>query len=529
MSATAGAAPAGGTRIFWGLFGVLLVPLFVLAYLQTVPAEDAVILYDYSKNLIASGVITYGHHTTPIEGATDFLWMMAVSVMARTGLSEFGATLVLNFAAAGLLAALFRDTRDRWILAVALLVTPFLYASLSGFSAITFSAVFVLAISLTLNDSVYVYPCVLVLCLIRPDGAVWGAGCVLYRLTSAVQASRSRSNETRWLLLTLIVPGLGYFFWRAWYFSEWLPLPFLVKSTANRSALLFRSLSVETCLLVAAPAAFVAIAVARRADVKALLVFFALPMAFYATLWLEQNIGNRFMAPMFFGVLYLFCRQSGHRAALAFVAASVFLNADYTSKTVLALIDSHRETVPRIAQELRPFHGRMLVTEAGRLAYYTDWLVEDSWGLNTPRFAHAPISYDDIAAGQYDLVVAHCDLTMLDAEPDFTRVAARSWANQCRAITSFVTAQHYTVLLTPAVDAGLPAAARVLSALGKTATVSPCERYDIYAISAAYANRADVERILRAHRAVPYSRDIRKAGDDIACVDPAAPASGSQR
>ena len=57
--------------------------LFALSYVYVVPAEDAVILYEYAKNLAQTGLITYGVASVPIEGATDFLWMVVIAFIAE--------------------------------------------------------------------------------------------------------------------------------------------------------------------------------------------------------------------------------------------------------------------------------------------------------------------------------------------------------------------------------------------------------------------------------------------------------------
>ena len=71
--------------ILWLLFFLVFGGLFTLSYVYVVPAEDAVILYEYAKNLAQTGLITYGGASVPIEGATDFLWMVVIAFFKSIG------------------------------------------------------------------------------------------------------------------------------------------------------------------------------------------------------------------------------------------------------------------------------------------------------------------------------------------------------------------------------------------------------------------------------------------------------------
>ena len=110
------------------------------AHRWTIPAEDAIILYDYARNLKNSSIITYGGADYPIEGATDFLWMVLIACLGTLGFAEFAASLALTGVSTIAAPIGFRNLRSRAWLIFGLFATPYLCASLSGFSAIFFSA-----------------------------------------------------------------------------------------------------------------------------------------------------------------------------------------------------------------------------------------------------------------------------------------------------------------------------------------------------------------------------------------------------
>lgn len=141
-------------------------PIFLWAYFFTVPAEDAVILYEYSKNLAERGLITYGGSQIPIEGATDFLWMLLIAIMKTIGLSEFASALVLNFFGIFLILNLFNKSKVRLWIIFTILLTPFFYASLNGLSAIFFVALHLIVLKLFFTKNRWLYAAVFILCLI---------------------------------------------------------------------------------------------------------------------------------------------------------------------------------------------------------------------------------------------------------------------------------------------------------------------------------------------------------------------------
>ncbi len=141
--------------------------LFVWAAFRLLPAEDAVILYDYSKNLARSGVITYSTNTTPIEGATDFLWMLLISLGSFCGLDEFISAQILSFlGVSGLFYLLYQAGLPLALFALSFVLTPYLYATLFGFSALFFVFFYVLALYFAKTAHRYFYWSLLILSLL---------------------------------------------------------------------------------------------------------------------------------------------------------------------------------------------------------------------------------------------------------------------------------------------------------------------------------------------------------------------------
>jgi len=487
--------------------------IFFAAYQTLRPAEDAVILYEYAKNLASRGIITYGSgNTLPVEGATDFLYMAAIALLSKLGVSQFGAALLLNCVATILLCdSLRRLGLSFWATSIAIVATPFFYASLAGFGVMVFSCAYLWCLYLLLRNEQRFYLSILLLCLIRPDGVVWGAGLVAMRL---IHTDRTGFwSETRRLLLHLVVPGLVYYAWRLWYFDEWLPLPFIVKSSGAHSW--FQS--AQCVLVVIAPAAAGALCSENRPLIaRRLLLLFALPALFYSALRLEQNVGDRFLAPLFFGALGLFAAE-GAIVKTTVIVLTMYSSWQWTTDTFDSIRSSGQESSRPISRQLAHLApGKLLTTESGDLAFFNNWSVEDSWGLNTPRFAHHLITADDVQKGAYDLIVAHCELRFLTGTPDPVRDApvGRNWGNQCLALTAFIRASDYETFLVPLGFAAYPIFATLQN---RYKFPLSCSTYLIYAISPSYVQKERLGKLLEDYGAIPLP-DVRGiVGYDSIC------------
>jgi hypothetical protein len=489
------------------VMGLALLPIFFLVYQYALPAEDAVILYEYAKNLASQGVITYGGANTPIEGATDFLWMLFIAILKKIGIPEFFSALSLNFVGLMLLLALVKPFKARLIVLLGLFSTAYFYSALDGFSPIFFSAVYCWCLYLVLQKKSGLYFSLLIFCLIRPDGVVWGAGVALLGLLE-VQDRKAREKEVIKLIKYFVIPGLAYFLWRTWYFSEWLPLPFLVKASGERDLGIFwiRSLiAVATALI---PALLAIIFVQdRRLYLKRLIFLFVLPCLFYGTMQLEQNIGNRFLAPLFFGSLLLLSRETKLFSLLGFVIASALLAIPTTVPTVDEVLDSKDANAYYISQELRSLKGKMLLTEAGRLSYYSNWITHDSWGLNTPRYAHNPISPADLREGDYDLIVGHCQLSLLKQAIPERIYENKTWLNQCRVLVAYIQSANYSVFLVPFLRED-SSGTSLRRALGLRTNNPRYGQYYMYAVSPNYENTAELANLLGRNGAIRYAPEL---------------------
>ena len=79
--------------ILYLLFSLLLAFFFQNNLL---PSEDASILFRYSENFADTGIISYNLNEPPVEGVTDFLWMLILSAFYFIGIDTYFSAIVIN-------------------------------------------------------------------------------------------------------------------------------------------------------------------------------------------------------------------------------------------------------------------------------------------------------------------------------------------------------------------------------------------------------------------------------------------------
>ncbi|QHN02702.1 hypothetical protein FTO74_04440 [Granulicella sp. WH15] len=406
------------------LLGLLLVPHFFL------PSEDVVILFQYSRNLAQHGTISYVAGGPRAEGATDFLWMVLVGGAMRLGIPAFLFCQVANvLSLMGLGVLLLRLARVRataWRVLVvvgAAAMLPQIFAAVLGFAMLPDALLLVALVCCVLERRVAgAALTALVFCLFRPDGVVFAVPLLLWMLLSG----RKLGKDAAVVGGLYVLPGVLYFLWRWHYFGEFFPLPFLVKSDAQRVL----GVVVATSAHESRPyLLFVMMVLAallwpgtlakenRRQTLWLTLLLVVVPTAFFWTMRLDQNVAKRFFYYLPVAVAILLAVNwpalAGKRRQLLWVTGWAWM--------LLLLLPWVREYfifrysqfvgIAKIAQDLGrvPQRGRMMTTEAGLLPYLSGWQAYDAWGLNSAEFAHRLIQPGDVERLRPDLLILHPD------------------------------------------------------------------------------------------------------------------------
>jgi len=448
-----------------GVYGAICLTFLMIVPKYFLPAEDAVILFAYSRNLAAHGAITFFAGGPHAEGATDFAWMALVAGAMRVGLDPYWFSAVINVGSLlGLAMVLLRLGRVRIsmlrVLAIAgsAALFPQIFAAAAGFAVLPDALLLALLVLLvTEGRSTWASVASLALCLFRPDGVVF----VLPLLGYLVVSSNDRTRSFGKVAGIFLAPGILYFAWRMHYFGELFPLPFLVKSDAQRVLGLVVTHSMQQSLkyLLFDAAVLLPGIMTRGLRPRYLFVgLIAVPTAFYWMMRLDQNIGDRFFYYLPLTAALLIAVHWGQttlssRRILSWVGvgAWLLLIAMPLYRELRTFRDMQFNETKSIAQELNvmPEHGTMITTEAGFLPYYSGWTTYDPWGLNTPEFAHRFIQPRDVERLRADVIVAHPDQTeSCLVQPGWqAQYGSRTWPNLTRNLVIGARGSRYELWL----------------------------------------------------------------------------------
>ena len=421
LGAVAGDRSLAGQRAWTiGIPALVALACFTLTqllYLFGYVDEDAYILYIYSRHLQDIGQIAFDAVHGPAEGATDFLWMLLISVQYRLGIDPATGGAVLNaIGAMWLTQSALRIRRTGWqgqhlgwVVAM-VLVLPYMTAALRGFSALFYVGLYANAVSqLVRRRHVSSLWWTLVLALTRPDGVLLGIGIVAQVL---LEAGRQRRI---WAHLTLVsLVGLAYFAWRVQYFGAWLPLPLMIKS--QREALFEGLVDNVMALWPALPMLAITWLTAPEAEARRTLRCLAIPATLlFVALSLahqSQNAGFRFQGPIFVSIwlAWLVARRPARQwvlaAALPLLALGVWqLALSVRFQTKPSYIN---EFPAQLAHELgHDGHWKVALTEAGRMPYFFPAQYVDLVGLNSLDVASGGLTVDKIERFNPDLLFFH--------------------------------------------------------------------------------------------------------------------------
>lgn len=244
-------SPERPVRSSWGVwhwaFVFSLVAYLAHAYYLRGLVEDAFITFRFARHLAASHGIVWNVGESPVEGYTNFLWLLFAAVgfrldvdvpilMQFAGVVSSIGTLVLVHAFAR--HVLDVPGRHAWVPPVFLAFSgPFAAWSTSGlesnwFGLLLLAGAYAFCRWVTSQSSPWLASCWLALVaatLTRPEGFLIFGLLVVLGTTVVVSG---RTSLAQWVtsLAVYVVPCVGYFIWRTNYFGYLLPNTFYAKT-----------------------------------------------------------------------------------------------------------------------------------------------------------------------------------------------------------------------------------------------------------------------------------------------------------
>ncbi len=400
--------------------------IFVVGHLQRPisPMEDASMLLRYSQHLAQGHGIVWNVGERPVEGATDFLFMVAIgaiSWLTKVGVARVSIGL-LSISHVTSVIVLYTGLRRlyRAPLLLAIGFTVPLAVGLgyhyinTGFSA-PFYGLFALLTwyvgtacvlyGVSWRRAILFAAFAFITGLIRPDGVIL-AGFMLCSTLYGVRGRRIPLIVSFGAIFA--VCGGIYFAWRLHYFGYPFPNPFYIKRAhgVNLGSLKVSARLITEMLLPFIP--LVGLGFCSRNAMRQLAIWLITVVPFTAVWMLISLDNNHFarfqyvMVPLSMlalgGLVTVWWQEieSAHldvaalKVPLGWVTAVLFGCACFYNMH-LYLAPFSNVGAQQLAARLKPYAAKnytMVVTEAGDLPFYSEWRTVDALGLNDEFIAH---------------------------------------------------------------------------------------------------------------------------------------------
>lgn len=426
------------------------------------PFEDAAMIMRYAQHLAGGHGIVWNIGEAPVDGATDFFFMVSAAVLIKLGLTVGQAVRGVGFAS-HLITVLLIYWANRRIHngSIPLSFLSGLYLAvgtgLSYVSAYFGTPYFALAAASTWTLGLILmkeqksrwWPSLLfalsglVTGLIRPEGVILAClillAVIIMRLTDG---SGLLSERVKGVLPTVFIFGIvfavlggAYFLWRWDYFGYPLPNPFYKKGEGGWNWFTFNS-SMLNMLRLSLPVVFAFLLGLRSKETTRKALIYVLPVIGFASAFAlvsdEMNYGARFQyatmpiallswIPLVRGIKLEALNQAAARERAAYYLAFIGVAAGilYYSWFQTCFLTSYQQTCDRpyerdgrleMARMLADYRGKgyvIAVTEAGLLPYYSGWDAVDVWGLNDQFVAHNGLTVEYLDSKKPHIIMFH--------------------------------------------------------------------------------------------------------------------------
>lgn len=405
----------------------------------SLPYEDAAILMRYIDHLANGHGIVWNIGEAPIDGGTDFLFLLLAAGIQKLGVSTESAVLFVNligyYGTAMLVFLIWKKMGNKtWlsflIASICMLGPGYAYVE-AGFATPFFG--FLASISSLFCLLCVKYPAqrnwahafgisALLLGFCRPEGVFLSAFLVL---GVVIYAGKEKAGALiKSYLIWVVGVGSLYLIWHYLYFGHLFPNPFYKKGGGSLYwGSLIESLKNTSFLLHPWAITFFVLLLLGLGEKLKSIILLLVPLAGFSMIWVllsnEMNYMMRFQYALFPVATVLMSYVIGNLPEAPFeslkakilVTVSLFVAfvhyfGYFPSNGKIA--DGRYE----IAKILQPYAKKgysIALSEAGLLPFYSQWRCLDSWGLNDHQ-----IALDGVIQGQY-LREFNPDLIMYDA------------------------------------------------------------------------------------------------------------------
>jgi arabinofuranosyltransferase len=467
---------------------VVLAGLFAVCvnYWGMPPFEDAAILMHYAEHLAQGHGIVWNIGEAPVDGGTDFLFMVCIAAARYIGFSlETATQLIAVLAHFGTVVLIYIGMRQvqrsgivpAFLSAAYFAIGPGLFLAAAYFGTPFFA--FAIAVTWLLaqrvmfarerhtRDLLYFSLACLAAGLSRPEGVL--ISVFMLAALGVVLPAREFGRLAMVFGTVVLVLGGAYFVWHWSYFGHPLPNPFYVKGGGHLYvSALYESVWRSAFLLFPFLPAF--LLSVRSSNTFRLGVAFSIPIVASVGMWVflsnAMNFGGRFQYPVLaIGVLswYPLVRSLRDDLRLPTFASlfgrqqlAVILAACLCVASVFAVqfrysahIKHGKDSLYDVGVMLGHFADRnytIATTEAGQLPLYSKWRAVDTWGLNDEWIAHngGEITQEYLERRRPDLIMFMADEPR-QLEAFYGDRLGKRWSRQIQVLRGYAEQRHFTL------------------------------------------------------------------------------------
>ena len=462
------------------------------------PYEDAAMLMRYAQNLAGGHGIVWNIGEAPVDGATDFLFMVTSAAFIKLGLTVGQSVRGIGFASHlltiliiywtnrrihnanipfSLLSGLYLTVGTGLSYVASYFGTPFFALAAASTWALGLLVIketkprFWLSLAFALSG--------LITGLIRPEGVILACLILL-----AVIVRRGLKNSLSIIMIfgaIFLILGGAYFLWRWNYFGYPLPNPFYKKGDGGLHWGSFYD-SLRNTLRLCLPFAIIALLGFRSREKTKLAVACLIPILGFASAFIlisdEMNFGARFQYallpialmswiplvvngiglsegqnPLWLSQFTSRERRAYYIAGIALFASllyySWYQNCHLTSFQYSCESPYERDGRYEMGKLLAEYRGKGYViatTEAGLVPYYSGWTAIDTWGLNDQFIAHnGAITVEYLDRYKPNIIMFHDYYSPL-VPPKLTEAnLAQKWFSMTILLKTYAEAHGYTL------------------------------------------------------------------------------------
>ncbi|NQU04956.1 MAG: hypothetical protein HQ568_02605 [Calditrichaeota bacterium] len=445
------------------------------------PFEDAAMLMRYAVHFAQGHGIVWNIGYNPVDGSTDFLFMIATGLLnslgipieeATRGLALFSHFLTIALIYFGILYIYKTSILPAAFSSLYFAIGPGLFLSAAYFGT-SFFVLFVCIIWIAAlriiflsrsNSSLIAFSLLsLITGLIRPEGVII-AIFMLVAIVLMIDNTKAKRLLLYFAVIFVVFGGI-YFFWRWNYFGHPLPNPFYVKGGGT---LYFSSLKMSIYQTIKLCYPFIPIFILgfRSKELRRLALVFSIPILGSTFMWIllsnAMNFGGRFQFPILPIVLlswfpfvanlqsdlklpklsnFNFQTRTSVLVTIVIVIISVFLIQIYISTKITYRPDGKYDVAIMLNQYSNKNYT-IATTEAGLLPLYSKWRAIDTWGLNDSWIAHnGGITRDYLDENKPEIIMWHGDFSPITPPSPGRRLG--KWSRMVMQLKSYSEENNY--------------------------------------------------------------------------------------